>query len=141
MGKLKLFASNMLVYGAGGVIGKVIPLIMVPIVTRLMPNSSYYGISDMSNSLLSFCSSLAVMGMYDAMYRMFFERDKNDFAYKKEVCSTTLTFTLMTSFAVFVIMLLMKDYLAQWFFEDQQYSYIIYITATATLIGAIAGWK
>ncbi len=136
MGKLKLFASNMLVYGAGGVIGKVIPLIMVPIVTRLMPNSSYYGISDMSNSLLSFCSSLAVMGMYDAMYRMFFERDKNDFAYKKEVCSTTLTFTLMTSFAVFVIMLLMKDYLAQWFFEDQQYSYIIYITATATLIGA-----
>ena len=71
MGKLKLFASNMLVYGAGGVIGKVIPLIMVPIVTRLMPNSSYYGISDMSNALLSFCSSLAVMGMYDAMYRMF----------------------------------------------------------------------
>ena len=136
MGKLKLFASNMIVYGAGGIIGKVIPLIMVPIVTRLMPNSSYYGISDMSNSILSFCSALAVMGMYDAMYRMFFERDKNDFAYKKEVCSTTLTFTLMTSLVVFAIMLLMKDYLAQWFFEDRQYSYIIYITATATLIGA-----
>lgn len=126
----------MLIYGAGGIIGKIIPLIMVPIVTRLMPNSSYYGISDMANTILSFCSSLAIMGMYDAMYRMFFERDEKDLAYKREVCSTALTFTLMTSAVVFVIMLLLKEYLAQWFFEDKQYSYIIYITATATLIGA-----
>ncbi len=126
----------MLIYGAGGIIGKIIPLIMVPIVTRLMPNSSYYGISDMANTILSFCSSLAIMGMYDAMYRMFFERDEKDLAYKREVCSTALTFTLMTSAVVFVIMLLLKDHLAQWFFEDKQYSYIIYITATATLIGA-----
>ena len=125
MSKLKLFASNMIVYGAGGIIGKVIPLIMVPIVTRLMPNSSYYGISDMANTILSFCSSLAIMGMYDAMYRMFFERDEKDLAYKREVCSTALTFTLMTSAVVFVIMLLLKEYLAQWFFEDKQYSYII----------------
>lgn len=136
MNKLKLFVTNLIVYGAGGIIGKVIPLIMVPIITRLMPDSSYYGISDMSNSLLSFCSALAIMGMYDAMYRMFFERDSNDLLYKKQVCSTALTFTLITSFVVFCIMLILKDYLATWFFGDSQYSYIVYITAMATLIGA-----
>ena len=58
-----------------------IPLIMVPIVTRLMPDSSYYGISDLSNTVLSFGSALAVMGMYDAMYRMFVEKDDEN--YKK----------------------------------------------------------
>ena len=67
MNKLKLFLENFLVYGLGGTISKVIPLIMVPVVTRLMPDTSYYGISDMATTLVSLCSSLAVMGMYDAM--------------------------------------------------------------------------
>lgn len=79
--KLKLFTENFLVYGVGGIISKIIPLIMVPIVTRLMPDSSYYGISDLSNTLVSLASSLVVMGMYDAMYRLFFEKDEDE--YKK----------------------------------------------------------
>ena len=41
MNKLKLFIENFLVYGLGGVISKIVPLIMVPIVTRLMPSSDY----------------------------------------------------------------------------------------------------
>lgn len=132
--KLKLFTENFLVYGVGGIISKIIPLIMVPIVTRLMPDSSYYGISDLSNTLVSLASSLAVMGMYDAMYRLFFEKDEDE--YKKNVCSTALIFTLVTSFIVFIIMVLIRVPLSQWFFGDKHYSYLIYVSAIATLIGA-----
>lgn len=107
---------------------------MVPIVTRLMPNSDYYGISDLSNTVVSFGSALAVMGMYDAMYRMFFEKD--DEQYKKRICSTALCFTMATSLIVFFIMLLAKDYIAQYFFSDRQYAYVVYLSATATLVGA-----
>ena len=81
MNKFKLFIENFLVYGLGGIISKLIPLIMVPIVTRLMPNTEYYGISDLSNTVVQFGSAIAVIGMYDAMYRMFFE--KEDEEYKK----------------------------------------------------------
>ena len=83
MNKLKLFIENFLVYGLGGIISKIIPLIMVPIVTRLMPSSDYYGLSDLSNTVVSFASALAIMGMYDAMYRMFFEKEDDE--YKKNV--------------------------------------------------------
>lgn len=134
MKKLKLFIENFLVYGLGGIISKIIPLIMVPIVTRLMPNSDYYGISDLSNTVVSFGSALAVMGMYDAMYRMFFEKD--DEQYKKRICSTALCFTIATSLIVFVVMLLAKDYIAQYFFSDRQYAYVVYLSAIATLVGA-----
>ena len=82
MSKLKLFVENFLVFGLGGVIQKAIPLVMVPIVTRLMPNSDYFGLNDMSNTVFSFGCAFAVMGMYDAMYRMFFEKDDED--YKKK---------------------------------------------------------
>lgn len=134
MNKFKLFIENFLVYGLGGVISKVIPLIMVPIVTRLMPDTVYYGISDLSNTVVSFGSAIAVMGMYDAMYRMFFERDED--SYKKAVCSTAFLFTLLTSFIVFIVMLLAKDIIAQYFFENQQYTNIVYLSAIATLVGA-----
>ena len=134
MKKLKLFIENFLVYGLGGVISKVIPLIMVPIVTRLMPNSSYFGISDLSNTVISLCSALAIMGMYDAMYRMFFEKENDD--YKKDICSTALIFTVGTSIVVFLCMVFLRDYISEWFFGDKQYSYLVYITAIATLVGS-----
>jgi O-antigen/teichoic acid export membrane protein len=134
MKKLKLFIENLLVYGLGGIISKIIPLVMVPIITRLMPNTEYYGLSDLSNTLISIGSALAVMGMYDAMYRMFFEKDEAEF--KKKVCSTAFLFTLMTSVVVFAIMCLLAKPIASLFFKDSSLGYLVYLSAIATLVGA-----
>lgn len=134
MNKLKLFIENFVVYGIGGIISKIIPLIMVPIITRIMPTTDYYGISDLSNTVVSFGSAIAIMGMYDAMYRMFFEKDENE--YKKTVCSTAIVFTFFTSMAVFLIMVLCKDLIAQYFFSDRKYAYVVYLSALGTLVGA-----
>ena len=79
MKKLKLFIENLLVYGLGGIISKAIPLIMVPIITRILPNSDYFGLNDLSLTVVSFATALAGMGMYDAVFRMFFEKDDKDY--------------------------------------------------------------
>lgn len=134
MNKAKLFIENFLVYGLGGIISKIIPLIMVPIITRIMPSTEYFGISDMSQTIISFASALAVIGMYDAMYRMFFEKD--DDRYKKTVCSTALMFTLGTTIFVFLIMIIIREQLAKWFLGDRSLSYVIYLSAMATLVSA-----
>lgn len=137
MSKAKLFIENFLVYGLGGIISKIIPLIMVPIVTRLMPSTEYFGLNDLSETVTSFASALAIIGMYDAMFRMFFE--KEDENYRKTVCSTTLTFTLATSAFVFVVMLLLRNMIANFFFGNPKYAYLVYVTAIATLVGATNG--
>lgn len=134
MNKLKLFIENFLVYGLGGIISKIIPLIMVPVITRMMPNSEYYGISDLANTVISFGSALAVMGMYDAMYRMFFEKDDEEF--KKDICSTALLFTIGSSIVIFFVMILFRNIIALYAFGDSKYYYLVYITAMATLVGA-----
>lgn len=134
MDKFKLFLENFLIYGFGGIISKIIPLIMVPIVTGIMPNAGYYGISDLSNTVVQFGSAIAIMGMYDAMYRMFFEKDVE--TYKKRICSTALVFTLGTSLIVFILMIVFQNMIAQFFFSDCRYAYIVYLSAMATLVGA-----
>lgn len=134
MNKLKLFLENFLVYGLGGIMQGLVPLIMIPVITRLMPDTSYYGLSDLSNTIVSLASALAIMGMYDAMYRMFFEKDDEEF--KKDICSTALIVTIITSIIVFLLLLVFRLPLSAFVFKDVKYSYLIYISATATLIGA-----
>lgn len=137
MSKFRLFIENFLVYGLGGIISKIVPLIMVPVVTRIMPSTDYYGLSDLSNTVVSFASAVAIMGMYDAMYRMFFEKDDEE--YKKDICSTALTFTIGTSIVVFCLLLLFKEEVAYYFFSDKKYAYIVYLSAMAALVSATNG--
>lgn len=137
MSKLKFLIENFLVYGFGGIISKIIPLVMVPIVTRLMPSTEYFGLSDLSRTVTSFASALAIIGMYDAMFRMFFEKDSEEF--KKSVCSTSLTFTFATSVLIFIVLLFLRNIIANFFFGNKNYAYLVYITAIATLVGATNG--
>lgn len=134
MRKLKLFLDNFLVYGLGGIISKLIPLIMVPLITAIMPNPEYYGISDLSNTIVQFGTYIAIMGMYDAMYRLFFE--KEDATYKRIVCSTTLFFTILSALVIAVITILFRNVIAKYFFGNQQYFYIIYLDAIAIFVTA-----
>lgn len=134
MNRFKLFIENFLVYGLGGMISKIVPFVMLPIVTRLMPNSFYFGLNDISTVVVSFGQALAVMGMYDALFRMFFE--KNEQSYKKELCSTALTFTLITSIIIFTLMILFREPLAQLFFSDRKFANLLCLSAMSILIGA-----
>ena len=137
MKKAKLFIDNFLVYGIGGVISKIVPFIMLPIITRLMPNSSYIGIYDLSNTLLQFATAIAALGMYDAMFRMFFE--KIDEKFRKSVCSTALIFTVINSLVILAIMIFSRNYIAYWFFGNRQYSYLVILAAITTLASSTNG--
>ena len=127
MKKSKLFIENMIVYGLGQVIAKIIPFIMLPIITRLMPDSYYMGINDMNVLVVSFGSQIAIMGMYDAMFRMYF--DKKDKRYHKEVCSTALANVLAFSIIIFIILLLFRGTLSHWIFDDKSLSMLLIISA------------
>ena len=131
MNRLKLFIENFLIYGLGGVIGKMIPFFMLPVLTRLLPDSYYMGLSDLSNTILSFAQSLAILGMYDAMFRMFFE--KEDPVFKKEICSSALAVVLLSSAGIFALMVLFRNVLAEWVLGSECYSGLILVTAFGVL--------
>ena len=131
--KSRLFVENMLIYGLGGIISKALPIIMIPIVTRLMPDSSYFGLSDLTTTVVSFAQAIALMGMYDAMYRMFFEREEVE--YKKNVCSTAFIFAVFSSTVVFLVLLMSKEWISEWVFKDSQYTYLVYLCAISVFIG------
>lgn len=132
--KIKLFLSNMIIYGFGNVVTKIIPFIMLPIITRMMPATSYLGISDMASTIISFGCGIATMGIYDAMFRLFF--DKDDEEYKKSLCSTALFFVVFNSLIIVFIMWVIHDYLTQFLFQDNQYVVLVYMCGLSVFISA-----
>ena len=125
--KLKLFLDNFLIYGLGGIINSIIPLVMLPIITRLLPCTEYYGLNDLMNTLVQFCSALGVLGLYDAMYRMFFERDDDN--YKREICSTALVITIISGITVSIILLIFNQLISKLFFGNSRYYFLVLIAA------------
>ena len=133
MNRARLLVKNFFVYGFGGVISKAIPLIMVPIVTRLMPSTFYYGMSDLSSVIISLFSAFALMGMYDAMYRMFFENDDEN--YKKDICSSAFFFTALTSTIVAGLLVALQVPISALFYSDPSYGNLVMLCAMSVLIG------
>lgn len=135
--RTKLFLENFFVYGLGSIMSKIVPIIMLPIVTRLMPNTFYYGLNDISNIVVSFGSAIAIMGMYDAMFRMFF--DEGDLEYKKSVCSSAFYFVTITSIIGFTVLIVFRSFFSNLFFSSYKYSNLLIITALTILIGTTNG--
>lgn len=136
MSNFKLFLDNFLIYGVGSIINKLVPFLMLPIVIRLMPNSSYFGLSDITNTLVVFGVGFTTMGMYDAAFRTFF--DKKDKKFQKTVCSTTLFFILGTSILVSGLLFFLDIFIAEVFFGSNEYLILVYFALVSILTSSIS---
>ena len=63
MNRYKLFLENFLAYGFINILNKIIPILMLPVVTRMLPNTGDYGRFDLFNIIIKLGSSLAGIGV------------------------------------------------------------------------------
>ena len=134
--KLKLFLENFIFYGGLFVLQKALPFITLPIITKMLPDTSSYGIADMFNLIISFGSAVAILGMYDAIFREFFE-DKENTKYQKEVTSTGLNIVLVSSIVIMILILLFNKQLSLYLFDDIKYKKLIMLSGIGILISSL----
>lgn len=116
---------------------KALPFITLPIITRLLPDASAYGIADMFNLINSFGTAIAVLGMYDAIFREFFE-DKENSEYQKKVTSTGLTIVLCSSIIMILLTLIFNKYITMLLFKNLEYRSLVTLSAFAIGIGGVS---
>lgn len=132
--RAKLFIENIIVYGFGGMISRLIPFLMLPIITRLYPSSEYIGLNDLSTTFIQFAAALAVCGMYDAMFRLFFDDNKLDT--QRKVCSTAMLFVVITTIFFSLLSLIFREMIAEWYFGSSQYVSLVDITIIGFLVNS-----
>lgn len=133
--RLRLFIENILVYGVGSAMNMIVPFIMLPIVTRLLPGTEYFGINDSVVIFVSFGSAIITMGMYDSMYRFYF--DKEDDSYKRKVCSAALFVILITGLVAVSLIAIFRSKLSLLVFSNQNYENLIIIAASSMWLASL----
>lgn len=131
MGKLRLFIDNFMIYGIGNIVSKIVPMLMIPVLTRIYPNSKYFGINDLSSTLISFAGAASLCGMYDAVFRLYF--DSKELLYKKRICSTALFYVLFTTCGMAFLLLYFRKLVAIVVFGSEKYQIIVILTAAGLL--------
>lgn len=134
MSRTKLFLENFFAYGFINVLNKIIPILLLPVITRMLTDPSDFGIYDMYNLIIGFGSPLAMLGMYDAMFREFFEKD--DEQYRYDVTSTANRIVLVTSTLMSSLLLIFNNSFSELFFGTSQYGNIVILSSLAMFISA-----
>ncbi len=68
----------------------------------------------MFSVIVGFATPLAILGLYDAMFREFFEKD--DQQYKYDVTTTTQRIILLSSIVLTIILILFNSLFSELFF-------------------------
>ncbi len=113
MNKKQLLFENVFIYGFSSVVSKIIPFIFLPIVLNLLNSPSAYGIYTTYITIIGFGTPLVVFGMYDAVFREYFEF--NDQEYKNKVLSTSLRFIVLTSIIIIILFVIGSELIASLF--------------------------
>lgn len=130
----KLFIENFLAYGAINALDKVVPLVMLPVVTRLITNTADYGRFEMFNTIVGFGSSFAVLGIYDAMFREYFE--KEDLDYKNLVTSTAARIVFISAFVSSLLLVIFSRVVADVFLGEPKNGLVVVLAAIGVFLSA-----
>lgn len=133
LNRKKLLFENFFVYGLSGILNKIIPIITVPIIAYLLPNEQYFGINDLVGTITSLCCSIGMLGMWDTLFRFFFDSD--DITYKRNVCSTALFISFSFTIIVCVALTVVTKELAANVYGSVQYKFLVYFNVCASIIG------
>ncbi len=123
MSRAKLFVENFFIYGFISILNKFVPLILLPVITRLLPNPSDFGIFNIYSLIVGFGTPLSILGLYDAMFREYFEED--DFQYKYNVTTTAQRAVLVSSIIISILLVVFSKNLSFLFFKNSNFTNII----------------
>ncbi|RDU22122.1 oligosaccharide flippase family protein [Anaerosacchariphilus polymeriproducens] len=127
MKKLKLFIENFLAYGLVNILNKIVPLIMLPILAKILKDTADFGVFDMFITIINFGSAFAVLGVYDSMFREYFEKDSED--YKAKVTSSAMVIVFIASMIVMFFMILFRAAFSKIFFGNYNCINIVIMSA------------
>lgn len=135
LNRKKLLLENFFVYGLGGVISRIIPFIMLPIITYLFPDETYFGINDLFSTLTSLCCVVGVFGMWDTAFRFFFDKEDKD--YRRNICSTSLAISIVVSMISVVILFIFGQWIAEKIYGSDAYFFLIWFNILGIITGNI----
>ena len=106
---------------------------LLPVITRMLPNTSDFGIYNMFSLLVGFGTPFAILGLYDAMFRLYFE--KEDQQYRYDITTTTQRIILLSSVVISLLLVLFSKSISIMFFGESIYRNVVMLAGVGIFLG------
>jgi len=125
LNRAKLFIDNFFSYGLISILSRVIPFVFLPIITRLLPDTSDFGVFDIFQVAILLGTSFAFLGIYNPFFREYFEKD--EIKYKNDVATTSFWLIFTNTCIISFLLICFHVFFANHFFNDE-YHFILLIS-------------
>jgi O-antigen/teichoic acid export membrane protein len=136
LNRVKLFAENFFAYGFISVLNRVIPFLLLPVIARLLPDTTDFGLYDMYCVIIYFGTSFVFLGIYQSMFREYFEVE--DRAYKYSVVHTAFRIIITSSVIVCIAIVLFRHQFARIFIGDVAYTDVLLLAGLGIFTSSLA---
>lgn len=103
--RTQLLTRNIFIFGLATIISRLITFVLTPIYTRYF-NPQEFGIYSLITMAISIICPLCMLGIYDALFRLYF--DKDELFYRKELISTGLKLVIYITGSVLIVFFIFR---------------------------------
>jgi O-antigen/teichoic acid export membrane protein len=111
--QIKRLAKHSAIYGLGGLVSRVIAVLLLPLYTRYLTRADYGSIETLV-ALMAVLVTVLRMGISSAFFRFYF--DSQDDAHRVRVVRTSFWFTMTMATAGLVVGLVLARPISEWLF-------------------------
>jgi len=117
-------SKDVLIYGFGGTLGRVLSLFTAPILTRIFSVADY-GVVELVSTTVGFFTMLLGFNLTSGMWRYYYEISQENIAERKCLVSSTYWLIMGISIPMTIVIALMADHLSIYLFDSPGYTSII----------------
>jgi O-antigen/teichoic acid export membrane protein len=118
MSRLKQLKKDSIIYGLGGVLGKAVGFILLPVYTRIF-SPAEYGFIEMFTIIGSLVASIVAMGMDSGQSFYFFKEKGKGKQEQAKIVSSIAQWKLLWGVFVIAITTAISPFLNSWFFDGK----------------------
>ena len=127
-GQLKRLGKHSAIYGLGGLVSRILAVLLLPLYTRYLSTSDYGQIETLI-ALVTVLTIVLQFGISSAFFRFYF--DAEDDAGRRLVLRTSFWFTMTMATLGLVVVAALATPIAQWLFHDAGATNLVRASAVA----------
>jgi O-antigen/teichoic acid export membrane protein len=127
-GQLKRLGKHSAIYGLGGLVSRILAVLLLPLYTRYLTTSDYGQIETLI-ALVTVLTIVLQFGISSAFFRFYF--DAEDDAGRRLVLRTSFWFTMTMATLGLVVVAALATPIAQWLFHDAGATNLVRASAVA----------
>lgn len=138
--RIKLLLENLVIYGGITALNKLIPFLLLPVITRALVDTAEYGKYEVYNTMVGLGTTLSAICCSTALFKSYF--DSKEFESQQQAVTSANILAIIGGSVISGLCILFQRQLSIFFFDSPDYTIIVKMVAIHIICSAsLSMWQ